>query len=110
MSYALKNLLILFSPIAPHLCEELWQNLGMSTTITNENFPKFDQQLITDEQVSIAVQVQGKLRAVISVTKDLDQDQLQKIALENDNVKKFIGENNIKKLIFVPNKLVNILL
>ena len=64
MSYALKNLLILFSPIAPHLCEELSQNLGLKNIIAQENFSAFDDKLIADSQVNIAVQVLGKLRAV----------------------------------------------
>lgn len=110
MFFSLKNLLILFSPIAPHLCEELWQNLGFTTIIAQENFSKFDETLIIDSKVNIAIQVQGKLRAVILIDKDLEQKEVEKIALENENVKKFIGDKNIKKFIVVPNKLVNILI
>jgi leucyl-tRNA synthetase len=110
MFYALKNLLILFSPIAPHLCEELSQNLGLKNIIAQENFSAFDSKLIADSQVNIAIQVQGKLRAVVLIDKDLVQSEVEKIALENENVKKFIGDKVVKKFIVVPNKLVNILI
>ncbi|MFM7621245.1 MAG: leucine--tRNA ligase [Alphaproteobacteria bacterium] len=110
MFFALKNLIILFSPIAPHLSEELWQNLGFKKIIAQENFVKFDEDLIIDSKINIAIQVLGKLRAVVLIDKDLAQNEIEKIALENENVKKFIGDKNIKKFIVVPNKLVNILI
>jgi leucyl-tRNA synthetase len=65
---------------------------------------------LQDDVVSVAIQVAGKLRAVIEMPKGLAQDQMQKLALENDNVKKFVEGNQIKKIIIVPDKLVNIVL
>jgi len=109
MFFSLVNLTLLISPITPHLSEELWNQFGFKNFIANENFTNFNQKLIIDDQVSIAIQVLGKLRAVISVDKDLDNSSLEKIALENDNVKKYIDNKPIKKIIVVANKLVNIL-
>ena len=108
MHFALRNLAILIAPIMPHLAEELWHNLGCEGLVSTTNFPKFASKLLQDDVVSVAVQVLGKLRAVIEMAKGLSQDQMQKLALENDNVKKFIDGKEIKKIIIVPDKLVNI--
>jgi leucyl-tRNA synthetase len=110
MFFALTNLLILLNPIIPHLTEELWNQFGFENFIANQNFTNFNQKLIIDDQVSIAIQVLGKLRSVITVEKDLDNTSLEKIILENDNIKKYIDNKPIKKIIIVPNKLVNILI
>ncbi len=110
MNFALKNLVILFAPIMPHLAEECWQQLGFSTLVSQENFPEFDAKLIAEDEVGIAVQVLGKLRAVIQMAKGTSKEQMEKLAFENDNVKKFIEGKEIKKVIIVPDKLVNIVL
>jgi leucyl-tRNA synthetase len=110
MHFALRNLAILISPFMPHLAEELWLNLGCEGLVSTANFPKFSSKLLQDDVVSVAIQVAGKLRAVIEMSKGLTQDQMQKLALENDNVKKFVEGNEIKKIIIVPDKLVNIVL
>ena len=110
MYFALKNLILLISPITPHLSEELWKNLGNKNFIIDENYPEFNKKLIVENEVSIAVQVMGKLRAVILVSKDLQNSELEKIALENSNVKKFIANHEIKKIIIVANKMINIVI
>ncbi len=106
--FALQNLVILFSPIMPHLAEELWSRLGNKTLVANVDFPSFDEKLILDDVVSIALQVCGKLRGVVEVVKGLSKEEIEKIALNNQNVKKFIEGKEIKKIIIVPDKLVNI--
>lgn len=108
MNFALKNLVILFSPIMPHLAEELWQKLGNKTLVSSEKFPDFDASLIADDEVGVAVQVAGKLRAVIQMPKGTSKEEMQKWAFENENVKKFIEGKEIKKIIIVPDKLVNV--
>ncbi len=106
--FALKNLIILISPIMPHLAEEMWAELGFSGLAVEQKFPKFDPSLIADDEVGIAVQVLGKLRAVIQMPKGSSKEELEKAALENENVKKFVEGKEIKKIIIVPDKLVNI--
>ena len=108
MNFALKNLVILFSPILPHLAEESWRLLGESDYINNTKFPEFDEKLVIDDSVKIAVQVCGKLRCVIEVAKDLSKEEVEKLALEDENVKKFITGKEIKKVINVPGRLINI--
>lgn len=106
--FALKNLIILISPIMPHLAEEMWAELGFAGLAVEQKFPEFDPSLIADDEVGIAVQVLGKLRAVIQMPKGSSKEAFEKAALENENVKKFVEGKEIKKLIIVPDKLVNI--
>jgi len=108
MNFALNNLVVLFSPIMPHLAEELWQRLGNKTLVSAEKFPDFDEKLIFDDEVGVAIQVAGKLRAVIQMTKGTPKEEMEKLAFENENVKKFVEGKEIKKIISVPDKLVNI--
>ncbi len=108
MNFALKNLVILISPIMPHLAEELWEKLGNKTLVSEEKFPDFDPKLVVDDEVGIAVQVAGKLRAVIQMPKGTSKENLEKVAFENENVKKFIEGKEVKKVIVVVDKLVNI--
>ena len=108
MNFALKNLVILFSPIMPHLSEELSQKLGCEGLVTEAKFPSFDEKLIAENEVGIAVQVSGKLRAVIQMAKGTDRSEMERLAFENENVKKFIEGQEIKKIITVADKLVNI--
>jgi len=109
MNFALRNLVILFSPIMPHLAEELWQKLGCVGLASEAEFPKFDAKLIVDDSVQVAVQVLGKLRAVVEMAKGISKEEMEKLALQNENVKKFTEGKEIKKVIVVPDKLVNIL-
>jgi leucyl-tRNA synthetase len=106
--FALKNLVILISPIMPHLAEELWAELGYKTLVTEEKFPEFDPNLIVEDEIGIAVQVSGKLRAVIQMSKGSSKEDLEKAAFGNENVKRFIEGKEIRKVISVADKLVNI--
>ncbi len=108
MNFALNNLVILFSPIMPHLAEELWQRLGNKTLVSAEKFPEFDPSLITEDEVGVALQVAGKLRAVIQMPVGTSKEEMQKLAFSNENVVKFTEGKEIKKIIIVPDKLVNI--
>jgi leucyl-tRNA synthetase len=108
MNFALKNLVILFSPIMPHLAEELWEKLGNKTLVSAEKFPDFNPALVVDDEVGVAVQVAGKLRAVIQMPKGTAKEVMEKLAFENENVKKFLEGKEVKKIITVPDKLVNI--
>jgi leucyl-tRNA synthetase len=108
MNFALNNLVILVSPIMPHLSEELWHQLRNKTLVSAEKFPEFDANLIAEDEVGVAVQVAGKLRAVIQMPKGTAKEEMEKLAFANENVKKFIEGKEIKKVIIVPDKMVNI--
>ena len=98
----------MLAPIAPHIGEELWDRLGHENTITYQPWPTFDESLLVDDEVEIVVQVNGKVRAKINIPKDLSKEEMQNLALSNDNVKMSIEGKEVKKVIAVPQKLVNI--
>ena len=98
----------MLAPIAPHIGEELWYRLGHENTITYQPWPTFDESLLVDDEVEIVVQVNGKVRAKINIPKDLSKEEMQDLALSNDNVKMSIEGKEVKKVIAVPQKLVNI--
>ncbi len=97
----------LLNPIAPHITEEMWQLLGHDKTIAYEPWPTYDEAKCIDNEVTYAIQVNGKVRGTISTQKDLDKDEVLSIAKENENVKKYLENSEIIKEIVVPNKIVN---
>ncbi|PCF84142.1 leucine--tRNA ligase [Staphylococcus delphini] len=98
----------MLAPIAPHIGEELWSILGHDTTITYQPWPSFDPSLLEEDVVEIVVQVNGKVRAKIEVPKDMSKADMEATALANDNIKAAIEGKDVKKVIAVPQKLVNI--
>jgi leucyl-tRNA synthetase len=96
----------LLSPFAPHIAEELWQQLGCETILAQEAWPKFDPKKIKEETVTIAVQVMGILRGTVTVNSGADQKEVERLAKAEPNVKKYLtGES--KKVVFVKEKLIN---
>ncbi|BDR58545.1 hypothetical protein XA3_09860 [Xylocopilactobacillus apicola] len=102
------NFLKLLNPIAPHLTEELNERLGNNESLTYSEWPTFDVNKIVEDTVTIAVQVNGKLRGTIEASVDEDQEQLKDKAKNLENVQKFIEDHQVVKTIVVPNKIVNI--
>ena len=98
----------LLSPVAPHLGEELWERLGHSNTISYEAWPTYDESKLVEEEVEVALQVMGKVRSKRNVPKDMAKDELEKTALADETIKKWIEGKTIRKVIVVPGKLVNI--
>jgi len=101
-------LLKTLSPIAPHLCHYLWQELGNTEAIINEPWPTVDESALEQDEVQIIVQVNGKLRAKLMLTANTDKATVETQALADENVAKFTTDKNVVKVIVVPNKLVNI--
>jgi leucyl-tRNA synthetase len=104
----LEPFILLLAPFAPHLGEELWAALGHADTLAYEPWPTFDPAFTKDDTIEIPVQVNGKLRSKLSVPADADEQMLRSLALNDDKIKAFIGEKQVKKVIIVPGKLVNI--
>ncbi|MCO4357362.1 leucine--tRNA ligase [Staphylococcus agnetis] len=98
----------MLAPIAPHLGEELWSILGHESTITYQPWPSYDEQLLEGDMVEIVVQVNGKVRAKLEISKNATKEEMEQIALDNENIKGAIEGKEIKKVIAVPQKLVNI--
>jgi len=99
--------LILLSPFAPHLSEELWQKLGNKKSIFFYKWPKYNSLYIKEEKITFIIQVNGKVRDKIEVEYNISEEGAKKIALSQGKIKKWIDNKDIKKIIFVPNKLIN---
>lgn len=104
----LENFLKLLNPFAPHLTEELWEFLGHQGTIAYEPWPTYDEAKTIHDEVTIIVQVNGKLRDRLIVARDTDAKELENLALSNERIQGFFKGMTIQKVIVVPNKLVNI--
>lgn len=98
----------LLAPVAPHMMEEIWQVLGHDESITYAKWPTYDPAKLVESTVEIMVQVSGKLRGKFKAAKDSDKDTLEKEALSLDHVQKFLDGKDVKKVIVIPNKIVNI--
>lgn len=92
----------------PHLAEELWAELGHETLLAESPWPEVDESLLTQDTVTVGVQVNGKRRGEITLPADADEAAAREIALSQDNVKKFTDGKDIKKFIYVPGKIVNV--
>ena len=103
-----RTLLILLNPIAPHITEELNEMYALGKTICSSSWPKYDEEKTIDSTVTIAVQVNGKLRGSMNIPINLDKEETLRLAKELDNVKKYLENTTIIKEIIVPNKIVNI--
>ena len=101
------NLVKMLAPFTPHLCEELNSLLKQTPTLDIASWPTYDEKLTIDTEITIAIQVNGKLRGDIKVEKDLDRAKVEELAKNQENVKKHLEGKEIKKVIVVPNKLVN---
>ncbi len=105
---ALETLAKLIGPMVPHLAEEIWQALGHDGLLLEQPWPVADADLVRDDTVTVAVQVSGKLRATIEVERDMDKTALEKLALANDNVQRAIDGKPVRKVVIVPNRIVNV--
>ncbi|MCH4102341.1 MAG: leucine--tRNA ligase [Pediococcus acidilactici] len=104
----MEGLVKLLSPIVPHVAEEIWQIMGHEETITYEAWPTYDESKLVQDTVQVILQVNGKVRSKVEVEKDLDQAELEKIALADERIQQWTAEKDIKKVIVIPNKIVNI--
>ena len=105
-----ESLIKILCPFAPHLSEELWENLGHKESIFKESWPEYDKDLIKDEMIELVLQINGKVRDKIEVSADITEEKAKKIAQESEVIKKWIEDKEIIKAIFVKGKLVNIVI
>ncbi len=105
---SLEVIVLVLSPIVPHICHELWHVLGHAGALVDERWPEFDESALKQDLIEMVVQVNGKLRGRISVDVTAEQDAIAELALAQENVQKFIADKKIRKTIVVPGRLVNI--
>ena len=107
---ALEKVVLMLSPIVPHICHQLWKVLGHDASIACERWPDVDPKALMVDVMQVVVQVNGKLRSRIDVPADADKDALKAAALADKNVQRFIGGSELRKVIVVPGKLVNVVI
>jgi leucyl-tRNA synthetase len=105
---ALDAIVLVLSPIVPHICHELWQVLGHATAPVDERWPTVDESALTQDMINIVVQVNGKLRGNVTVAADADKESVIALALNDENVQRFVADKSVRKTIVVPGRLVNI--
>ena len=105
----LRSFLILLNPLAPHITSEIYE-IVFGGNIIDDKWPEFDESKAQDNEITIAIQVNGKLRGTILAPKDLDKDELLKLAKEEENVSKHLEGKEIIKEIVIPNKIVNLVI
>ena len=105
---ALEAIVIMLSPMVPHICHALWQELGHDSVLIDQRWPEVDDSALQQDLVELVVQVNGKLRAKISVAADAGKNDVEALALADENVQRFIDGKELRKVIVVPGRLVNI--
>lgn len=105
---AVDSLLVLLCPMVPHFCAELWSTIHADAAIDNEKWPQWDEDAAKEDELTIVIQVKGKVRSRLQVPADIDDAILEEMALKDENTLKFIDGKTIKKIIVVKKKLVNI--
>ena len=105
---AVVHLLLLMAPGTPHIAEELWARIGKPYSIHQQSWPTFDPEIAKEEEITLVLQVNGKVRDRIVVPADLPEEDAQQLALANENVQRFLGGKEPRKVIVVQGRLVNI--
>jgi leucyl-tRNA synthetase len=105
---AVKTVVLLLTPFTPHICEEMWQMLGNKTGVSKTSWPKFEERLLKAEIISIVIQVNGKLRSKIEVDAEMEDENIRELAINDEKIKAWIKDKNVRQVIVVKGKLVNI--
>jgi len=107
-NWAIDTLVLLLVPTAPHLAEELWQQTGHEYSIHNQSWPQWDEELARDEEITLVVQVNGKLRDRVAVPASITEAEARQLALERQRVKAYLEGKEIVNIIYIPGRLVNL--
>ena len=105
---SLETIILLLSPIVPHICHELWKKLNYKTSLIDEKWPNADKLALAKDSIEIVVQVNGKLRSRIIVDVNADEEKIKSLVIKDKNVQRYIGKNKVKNIIIVPGRLVNV--
>lgn len=108
LSSAMATVLTLLSPITPHLCEELWEQLGHSATIAQEPWPVWSQEALERDMVTLVIQINGKLRSKIEIPAAASREEAEKLALADPGIIRHLEGLNVRKVVVIPGKLVNV--
>ncbi len=105
-----ETLIKLIAPLAPHIAEELWHQLGRTKSVFQENWPQYDKNLLKDEEIEFVIQINGKVREKIRIMRDTTKEEIKEKISKNQKIKKYLKNQKIKKFIFIKNKLANVVI
>lgn len=103
-----RKFMIIFAPFAPHIAEEIWEELGEAESIFKQKWPEYDAELAKDEMINLAVQVNGKLRDTLEALADISEEEAKELALGSAKIKKWTEGKDVVRVIYIPGKLVNV--
>ena len=98
----------MLAPIVPHITQQLWQDLGHQDLIVDQSWPQVDEKALVKDEILLIIQVNGKLRSKLNVAANASKDEVEQLALADENVTRFIEGKQVRKVIVVPGRLVNI--
>ena len=101
---------MVLSPFAPHICEELWEKLGYSTTVCDAHWPEYNEEYLKEDSIKYTISFNGKARFTLDFATDATNAEIEATVLANENSQKYIDGKPIKKVIIVPKKIVNIVI
>ena len=105
---ALENLILLTAPTTPHLAEELWSRTGHEFSVHQQAFPTWDPAFIVEDEITLVVQVNGKVRDKLTVSADISEERAKELALGSERIKSQLNGKKIAKVIYIPGRLVNV--
>jgi leucyl-tRNA synthetase len=105
---AIETVVVLLSPFVPHFAEELWESLGNRTSVVKMKWPDYDPEAVMEEEILIVIQINGKLRDRMTIPASYGEDEVKSWALKSERIRKLVEGKEIKRVILVPKKLVNI--
>ena len=109
LNRAIESIVLLLSPFTPHMCEELWQKIGHSDeSIVHVPWPQYDEGALKQDTIQIIAQVNGKLRGKFDISVESNEDEIKELVLADQKIQEFIQNKPVKKFIYVPGKLVNL--
>ena len=106
----LSKWVIMISPLAPHLAEELWKILGYKSLVAEQKWPKYEDKFLTEDNINLIVQINGKKKLLMNIKKGLTEEQTKKLVLENTSIKEILKNRNYKKIIIIPNRVANLVI
>ena len=104
----LELIVLMLAPIMPHVCQKLWELLGHESALMDESWPEIDEDALVQSKIQMMIQINGKLRGKIDVAVDASDDEVQQLALENENAKSFLADVKVRKVIVIKGRLINI--
>ena len=105
---ATEAVVLLLNPFAPHIAEEMWQSLGNRKGLTATTWPGYDREIATEDTVTLVVQVNGKVRSRLSLPVNQEEDEVKRLALGDEKIKGLIDGKEVRRVVVVPNRLVNV--